>query len=395
MRLSNLFKDFFQKADMVLLSLIVAASLFGVALIYSATRYLGPAGARFIPIQLGAIILGIGAYFMMSLVDIEMLTERNWKLMLFFNVAIILLLFTPLGVGKEQTGNNSWLAIPGLPINIQPAEVAKIFFILLLSFQCAKLLDWGISRFVSIIQPTAHTLLMVGLLAMASGDFGMVLVYLGLFVIIVWTAGVKKRWFLLAIVLGVAAAILLWPHIPSYIQSRFTVVFDHITGNPDTLETQLRGTGWQQTRSILAIGSGQIFGQGYLQGTQTQSLSDNALVARYTDEIFAVCGEELGMVGCLVLLLLLAAIVLRCVWVAHRARSPMSAYIAMGYAGMLFLQTVINVGMCLYVFPVVGLTLPFFSYGGSSIITLYAAMGIVSGIKMRSLPSWLRDRNRR
>ena len=92
-------------------------------------------------------------------------------------------------------------------------------------------------------------------------------------------------------------------------------------------------------------------------------------------------------------ILLLAAIILRCVWVARRANSPMSAYIAMGYAAMLLLQTGINIGMCLYVFPVVGLTLPFFSSGGSSIITLYACMGIVSGIKMRSLPSWLRDRN--
>lgn len=393
MRLSNLFQEFFRKADMVLLSLIVVSSLYGVALIYSATRYLGAAGSRFVPIQLIAIAMGLVAYFVMSFVDIEMLTDRNWKLMFLFNIGIVILLLTPLGVGKEETGNNSWLAIPGLPINIQPAEVAKVFFILLLALQCAKLQDWGISRFVSVIQPTAHTILMVGLIAKVSGDFGMVLVYLGLFVIIAWTAGIKKRWFLLALVLGAAAVFFLWPHIPDYIQTRFTVVFDHITGNLDTLEEQTRGKGWQQTRSILAIGSGQLFGQGYLHGTQTQSASDNALIARYTDEIFAVCGEELGMVGCLLLLLLLAAIILRCVWVARQASSPMSAFIAMGYAGMLLLQTVINIGMCLYVFPVVGLTLPFFSYGGSSIITLYAAMGIVSGIKMRSLPSWLRDRN--
>ena len=171
------------------------------------------------------------------------------------------------------------------------------------------------------------------------------------------------------------------------------MVIDHITGNPNTHYQQTQGRGWQQTRSVLAIGSGGLFGQGYLQGTQTQSASEEALPARYTDEIFAVCGEELGLVGCIAVMLLLTAIILRCIWVARRASSPMSAYIAMGYAAMLLLQTVINIGMCLYVFPVVGLTLPFFSYGGSSIITLYACMGIVSGIKMRSLPSWLRDRS--
>ena len=92
--------------------------------------------------------------------------------------------------------------------------------------------------------------------------------------------------------------------------------------------------------------------------------------------------------------MILAAIILRCIWVARRACSPQSALIAMGYAGMLMVQVGVNVGMCLYVFPVVGLTLPFISYGGSSIVTMYAAMGGVSSIKRRSLPSWLRDRSR-
>ena len=95
----------------------------------------------------------------------------------------------------------------------------------------------------------------------------------------------------------------------------------------------------------------------------------------------------------LLLLLLLGGIVLRCVWVSRQASSPFSAYVAMGMAGMLFTQIFLNVGMCLYVLPVMGLTLPFISYGGSSIITLYAAMGIVSSVKARTLPSWLRDRN--
>ena len=393
MRLTPWIKEFFRKADIVLLALILAASIFGVVLIYSATRYLGASSWRYVPIQLVSIVLGIAAYFVLSFVDVELFTERSWKWMFGFNVFLILLLLTPFGVGGETTGNNSWLAFPFLPFNIQPAEVAKVFFVLLLALQCRKLQDWGISRFSSVVQLAGHTLFMAGLIAAVSGDFGMSLVYLGLFVIMAWTAGVKKRWFLLGVIAIAAALFLAWPRLPLYIQNRFTVVIDHITGNQATLYEQTQAAGWQQTRSILAIGSGGVFGQGYLQGTQTQSASREALPARHTDEIFAVCGEELGMVGCLVVILLLAAIILRCVWVARRAGSPMSAYIAMGYAAMLLIQTGINIGMCLYVFPVVGLTLPFFSYGGSSIITLYACMGIVSGIKMRSLPSWLRDRN--
>ena len=393
MWLSDWIKEFFRKADVVLLALIVAASLFGVVLIYSATRYLGHAGIRFVPIQLISIVLGVVVYFVMSFVDVELFTERSWKWMLGFNIFIILLLKTPFGVGAETTGNNSWLAFPFLPVNIQPAEVAKVFFVLLLALQCRKLQDWGISRFTSVIQLAGHTLLMAGIIAAVSGDFGMVVVYLGLFVIMAWTAGVKKRWFALGLAISAGGLALIWSRIPAYIQNRFTVVIDHIIGNPDTLYQQTQDAGWQQTRSVLAIGSGGLFGQGYLQGTQTQSTSAEALPARYTDEIFAVCGEELGLIGCVAVMLLLTAIILRCVWVARGASSPMSAYIAMGYAAMLFIQTGINIGMCLYVFPVVGLTLPFFSYGGSSIITLYACMGIVSGIKMRSLPSWLRDRS--
>lgn len=220
------------------------------------------------------------------------------------------------------------------------------------------------------------------------------LTYLFIFVVMAWTGGVKKRWFLLAAVVCVVGIVLIWPHVSDmYFMKRFTVVIDHILGNPDTIYEQTQDVGWQQTRSIMAIGSGGLTGMGYLQGIQTQSSYKQALPARETDEIFAVCGEEFGLIGCCLLLLMLALIILRCVWVARRACSHQSALIAMGYAGMLLAQVGVNVGMCLYIFPVVGLTLPFISYGGSSIVTMFAAMGIISGIKMRSLPSWLRDRN--
>ena len=118
-----------------------------------------------------------------------------------------------------------------------------------------------------------------------------------------------------------------------------------------------------------------------------------SLPVRQSDFIFSVCGEELGMVGCVLLLAILAAIILRCIWVGRHASSPFAAYAAMGISGMLIAQVVFNVGMCLFVLPVMGLTLPFISHGGSSIITLYAAMGIVSSIKAHTLPSWLRDRS--
>ena len=389
-------RAFLERGDRLLLALCLLASGFGLVLIYSATRYMdAAAGMRCMVIQAAGILLGVLAYILLSSVDIELFTEKSWKWLLLFGVFINLLLLTPLGTGGEETGNNSWLHIPGCPVNLQPAELAKLTFVLLLAWQMKKLGERGsISRPTSVFSIAGHTLVMLGLIVVTSGDFGMALTYAVIFVVVAWAGGVKKRWFLLAVVVCVVGLLLIWPYIKDrYFMRRFIVVFDHLTGNPDTLYDQTRDTGFQQTRSILAIGSGGLFGMGYLNGTQTQSTSEQSLPARHTDEIFAVCGEEFGLVGCVLLLCLLGAIILRCIWVSRRASSPQSALIAMGYAGMLTAQVAVNVGMCLYVFPVVGLTLPFISYGGTSIVTMFAAMGIVSSIKMRSLPSWLRDRS--
>lgn len=387
---SDSVRAFLDRGDRLLLAFCLAASGYGLVLIYSATRYLET--NRNMIVQAVAILLGILVYVLMSSVDIELFTEKSWKWMLVFNLVVNLLVVTPLGV--EAGGNRSWIHIPGFPVNIQPAELAKLTFVLLLAWQINKLREKGISRPSSVFQIAGHTLFMFGVIAVTSGDFGMGLTYLFIFVVMAWTGGVKKRWFLLAAAVCVIGIVLIWPHVSDmYFMKRFTVVIDHILGNPDTIYEQTQDVGWQQTRSIMAIGSGGLTGMGYLQGIQTQSSYKQALPARETDEIFAVCGEEFGLIGCCLLLFMLALIILRCVWVARRACSSQSALIAMGYAGMLMAQVGVNVGMCLYLFPVVGLTLPFISYGGSSIVTMFAAMGIISGIKMRSLPSWLRDRS--
>ncbi|MCI8474946.1 MAG: FtsW/RodA/SpoVE family cell cycle protein [Oscillospiraceae bacterium] len=385
-------RDFWRRGDKLLLALCLAASAYGLILIYSATRYLTVDRNRSVLIQTIGILLGVVVYILLSSVDVELFVERSWKLLLLFDIGFNLLVRTPLGVSAG--GNLSWIRFPGLPMNIQPAEVTKLTFILLFAWQCTRLQKKGISKISSVFQLVAHTLMTAGVIAVASGDYGMTLVYLFLFVVMCWCAGVQLRWFALAAAVIVVGVVVVWPHISDqYFAKRITVVIDHITGNQATLDSQTQGVGWQQTRSILAIGSGGLFGRGYLQGIQTQSPYETSLNARSTDEIFAVCGEELGLVGCTVIILLLGAIIARCVWVARQAPSSMTALTAMGYAGMLLFQSVLNIGMCLYVLPIVGLTLPFFSYGGSSIITMFAAMGVVSSVKTRSLPSWLRDRS--
>ena len=388
--LSSPFHEFFKKGDPILLLLCLLASAFGVALIFSATRY--NENNQAVVIQIVAILLGVVAYILCTFIDFQLFVEKNWKLIFWGSVLFILLLLTPLG--SNVGGNRNWLDIPYFPINIQPNEIDKIPFILLLALLITKIQDQGrdIGSVSAVFQIGAYAAFMLGLIAVVCGDMGMCVVYTFIFATMAWSAGVKLRWFVLVGGALVIAFVVLWVFVlPNtaawdnvYFIRRIRVVFDH------SFEPQ--GVGQQQNRSILAIGSGQIFGKGYLQGTLTQSEYSSTLPARHTDFIFAVCGEELGMVGCLLLLLLLSLIILRCIWVARNANSSFHAYVAMGMAGMLIIQIAANVGMCLFVFPVMGLTLPFISYGGSSIITLYAAMGIVSSVKARTLPSWLRDR---
>ena len=386
------FQDFFRKGDPILLLLCLLASGYGVALIFSATRYNG--NNRAVLTQLIAILLGVVIYILFTFVDFQLFVEKNWKLVFGGSVLFLLLLLTPLGTDHDA-GNLNWLDIPGFPVEMQPNEIDKLPFILLLSLLITKIQAQGrdVGSVLSILQIGGYAAFMLGLIALICGDMGMCVVYLFIFAVMTWSAGVKLRWFVLAggaVIIGFAVLwIFVLPNTAAwdnlYLVRRFRVLFDH-SYDP-------QGVGFQQTRSILAIGSGQIFGKGYLQGSMTQSQVSYTLPARHTDFIFAVCGEELGMVGCLLLLLLLSLIVLRCIWVARNANSPFHAYVAMGMAGMLMIQIAANVGMCLFIFPVMGLTLPFISYGGSSIITLYAAMGIVSSVKARTLPSWLRDRS--
>lgn len=374
-------REFLRRGDVLLLGLCCVSTLYGILLIASATHSYGT--YKFVLIQSAALGLGVLLFILFSFLDIEQFTNR-WKLILLFNVLFIASLAV-FGV-EGGTGNRSWLRPSWFPVGIQPAEVVKITFVLLLAKQISVLQEDGINTLRSVFLLAAHVALMAGLIMGASHDAGMTLVYLFIFICMTFTAGVKLRWFALAFGAGGGAFALAWIRglIPEYMRNRILVIMDH---SLDPL-----GVGWQQNRSLLALGSGGLFGQGLFHGTQTQQASSNALPAKHTDFIFSVAGEELGMLGCLLIILLLAAIVIRCVYVATHAQDSMSALICVGIAGMLVFQTVENIGMCLFLTPVIGLTLPFFSYGGSSIVTLFAAMGIVSGVKMRTLPSWLRDR---
>ena len=382
-----------RQTDMLLWSLCSAATLYGILLILSATHTVYRGSLKYVIVQGAGWCIGTAAYFLLSGIDIVELSKK-WRWILGFNIGLILLLLTPLGLVRN--GNRAWLgvntigaklgieALKNFPITFQPAEIVKITFILLLAYQLVHLSETrDLKRFTNVIQPTVHVVFMFCFYYVISHDAGSGLVYLFIFVCMAFAAGFAARWLVLGIggvTVGLVAAWKLrllrgdW-------YGRIMVVLDH--------SYQPQKAGWQQTRGMIALGSGGLTGQGLFHGTQTQSPYRASLPERQTDYIFCVCGEELGFLGCLAVISILLAIVIRCFAVARDANTKLESLVCVGMAGMLIFQTVANIGMCLFILPVVGLTLPFFSYGGSSIVTLYAAMGIVSGIKKRSRPEWL------
>lgn len=385
--------EFMKKGDLTLLWLCILASGYGLALVYSATRWMENPN-RPVLVQLGATVLGVMVYLMFTLLDFRSFVDNCWKFLLGFNVFFLLLLRTPWGE-DYGSGNLNWLSIPGIPVDIQPNEIVKASFILIMAHLMSKTQEKEekISSIPSLTRIGTHALFTIGLVAVICGDWGMCVIYACITIVMMWSAGVAAPLFALGFGAISLVVHIIWVYYLPYSSRwdtdyrilRFRTVLDH---SVDPL-----GIGWQQGRSILAIGSGQFFGQGYLQGIQTQSSTSNSLPARHTDFIFSVCGEELGFFGCIILLALLCAIVLRCIWISRQVDSFFSAYVAMGIAGMLMAQIFFNVGMCLYILPTMGLTLPFISYGGSSIVTLYASMGVVSSLRSRNMPSWIRDRS--
>lgn len=374
-RLKATLVDFFQQADLVLLALCCASTVYGIVLIFSATRYMH--SNKFVVVQTVAMMLGVCVYIACSMLDLEVLLKR-WAWILAFNIGFILLLLTPFGA--SEGGNRAWLRFPFLPVSIGPAEVVKISFVLLLAYQLQWLREEkrDLRSFPSAMMAAGHALGMCGLYFVVSGDMGNGLVFLFIFVCMAFVAGFALRWFALFFAGGGAIVAAAWflNLMPTYMMERFKALFDH---SYDPL-----GVGWHQNRSLLTLGAGGVFGQGYLNGTQSQSDSSWSLPGRHTDFIFSVCGEEFGMVGCLLIIALLVAIIIRVLLVARNAQRPFYCYVCVGMAAMLVFQTLINIGMCLFIMPTIGITLPFFSYGGSSIVTLFAAMGVVSGIKKRS-----------
>ena len=363
--------SYLKRSDSVLLCLSLAASIFGIVLIASATSMYG---SQYVIIQSIALFIGLFLYFIFSVLDVDIFADKS-KILFIFSAAFIGSLFI-FGVAGDS-GNASWIRFG--PVGIQPSEIVKIPFIIML----ARLITYqdnqlGINDKISVLQSVSLFGFFFVLIIAASSDLGSALVYFFIFAAMMFVAGLSFKW----ILAGVGALAALMPIVWHFFLSegqKNRILAPYV----DSIDPTGTGVMWQANRSKIALASGQLTGQGLFNGTQTQS---DAIPAQHTDFIFSVAGEELGFIGCLAIIALLLLIIGRCIYVGVKSNDRQSGLICTGVAAMLIFQTFENIGMCLGLTPVIGLTLPFFSYGGSSILTLFAAMGIVSGIKMRPKP---------
>lgn len=364
-------KDFSKKGDWVLLILCLITAGFGCIVVASATnadKFDG--NARYIIIQLAAIAIGVFLYALVSSVDLEYLAEHQFSLVV-FNILLLLLLI-PFGT-DNNTGNRSWLKIPLFPVMIQPAEICKITYIIIMAAVMASHQN-RISHPISIFHMVFHLMMLVGLNMALSKDAGVSLIFVFIFIGMAFAGGVSIWWFALAIGLIAAAIPILWPMLGGYQQARILVLI-----NP---EFDKMGTGarYHSKINLQSLTGGGLTGQGLFNGNRTQG---GNLFAQHTDYIFSSIGEELGFFGCVFVMVLEVAIIARCIYVGMQCQDYMRRVVCYGAASALMFQVLINTGMCIGVMPVIGLTLPLISYGGSSVVTIFAMLGLVSGAHAR------------
>lgn len=371
-QLKILIQDFFRKADLFLLGVCLLCSTFGLVVIRSATMSFST--KTFIPVQLLGIVLGLAAYVLFTVIDLDVYADR-WILLAGFELLLQGTLI-PFGV-DGGTGNSAWLRFG--PIGVQPAEISKIIFIVLMAKQMTYLKEYkDISSVGSVIQMVMHFGVTFVWLMITADDLGSAIVFIGIFGIMLIAAGVKLYWFLLAGASVALATPVLWNYfLDDYQRQRILAPYDP-TVDPDGW-----GIRWHANQSKIALASGQLTGVGYGNGIQTQS---EALSGKHTDFIFSSAGEELGMIACVSIIFLLCIVIIRIMYVGLHSNNTMSFLVCTGIAASFFVQLLINTGMCMEITPVIGITLPFFSYGGTSVMTSFAAVGIVSGIKFRPKP---------
>ena len=367
--------DYFRETDKLILILSVFASLYGSLAVFSATYYME--SIRATVVQLGGTALGLAAAIVISTFDYEKITKRWYLVALLGLIPVILTFF--IGIAPEGTDDKAWLDL-GFT-TFQPSELLKVCFVITFSVHLKKIKP-NINKLKYLIPLCIHGAFPVVLIHF-QGDDGTALVFAVMVLCMMWAAGVSWKYFLLGFsTLAVASPFLYFFVMNEDQRRRIGVIFD--------VSADIKDIGYQQWRGRMALANGGWTGQGFLKGDLTQA---GAVPEGYNDFIFVSIGEEFGFIGLIIVMLLIAAICLRCIRVARLCSNDTGKFICVGVFGMIFAQSVINIGMNTSILPVIGVTLPFFSAGGTSLACLFLGIGLVVNVYIHrnSRTIYLRD----
>ncbi len=343
-------------------ALLAATSALSLASILTLAGGYSSFGVKRIVMQLGATCVGLVLMLLIASIDYRVIAQ---KLGVVIYGASLLLLVVTLIFGTSEGENKSWLYLPLIPFGIQPSEFIKASLLLTFSYHLYRVRT-QINRPLVLLTLLAHIGGYVGLILL-SGDLGVALVYLGICVVMLFCAGLSMWYFVGGAGVFALAAPLGWKLLREDQKARILVGF-----NPDI---DPLGKGYQPIKSRSSVANGGIFGRGMFGGSVYKTYA-----ASHTDFIFGTFCEKFGLVGALAVVGLLVFIVLRVVKLARSCRGDCGTYICAGFAGMIVVQSIENIGMCLGMLPVVGITLPYMSYGGSSVLAIYIITGVVQSV---------------
>lgn len=360
-------RNSFARMDKVVLACSMLITLMSIVTIFGARENFGTSK---LVMQIAMTFVGLLAIMVITHIDYRIFVERYWKLLFLASAALlaITLIIGETGANGTETANKSWLTIIKLgsrSFMIQPSEFVKIAFIISFS-KHVSMVKKTINEIKTLIPLAIHALTIVGLILL-SGDLGVALVYIGIVAIMLAFAGLNRWYFIGAILFVVIVFPFIWPFLNEYQQSRILIGFQP--------ELDPTGYGFQPLLSLDAISAGGFFGRGINSGGFYEILP-----ASHTDFIFSTYCEMFGFFGALVFLAVLLVLVLRMIKIAKGCQHEFGALICVGIAGMFIVQSVMNIGMCLAIFPVIGITLPFMSAGGSSMLALWISMGFLHAI---------------
>lgn len=356
----SIWRDF----DFFLLGIILLLILIGILMIRSATLDAVDTDLiNRVPSQIRFTFIGIVVVFAVAAMDYRLLGSLHG----FFYGFIIFILGLVYGLGVVgAAGAKSWLNVG---LQVQPAELGKILLIVTLGQHLASRYH-EMGRLQTVLLSLGHVAIPAGLIYVQP-DLGTTSVIAVVWFVMVWAAGLRLKHLALFIVVGLAVMPLLWMSMEKYQRQRLISFVD--PGSDKDAQYNI-------DQALITIGSGGLMGKGYGNGSQTQG---HFLRVRHTDFIFSVIAEEMGFIGATTVIVLMGLVIWRCLRAAGIAADPLGSLICYGVAGMIFFQTMVSIGMNLSILPVTGLTLPFVSSGGSSLVTTLIGIGLVESVVMR------------